>query len=254
MDTMPLSVKKARELHRLGQAEKIHGMFDTGVLKAAVFGANDGIVTTFAVVAGVAGAGLPASIVVVMGLANMFADALSMGLGDYLGERSEQRHRKYQFQVEEWEIANLPAEETVELDQYFHRFGLEPQEQKQLTSVIRKYPKLWSELGFIDEFGVAPRFEEGVWMSGLITFIAFVLAGALPLTPYFLVFLGIRIADGQVFFYSIVSTIIALFVVGSLRTFVTKGKWWINGLEMLSIGTIAATAAFIIGRLLERFV
>ena len=64
------------------------------LLKSAVFGANDGIVTTFAIVAGVAGAGLSTKVVLILGLANIVADGLSMGLGDFLGERSERRMRK----------------------------------------------------------------------------------------------------------------------------------------------------------------
>lgn len=67
--------------------------FDPSLLKAAVYGANDGIVTTFAVMAGVVGANLSPKIVIILGLANLFADGLSMGLGDYLGERSERKLR-----------------------------------------------------------------------------------------------------------------------------------------------------------------
>lgn len=66
--------------------------FDSGLLKSAVFGANDGIITTFAVVAGVAGAGLGAEIVLILGIANMVADAISMAIGDFLGERSEKKY------------------------------------------------------------------------------------------------------------------------------------------------------------------
>ncbi|PIR59377.1 MAG: hypothetical protein COU69_00545 [Candidatus Pacebacteria bacterium CG10_big_fil_rev_8_21_14_0_10_56_10] len=71
---------------------------DPRLVKAAVYGANDGIITTFAVVAGVAGAGLSARVVIILGLANMVADAISMGLGDFLGERSERRMRSNQGQ------------------------------------------------------------------------------------------------------------------------------------------------------------
>ncbi len=69
---------------------------DPELLKAAVYGANDGIITTFAVVAGVAGAKLPATVVLILGIANMIADGLSMGVGDFLGERSEQKMREQQ--------------------------------------------------------------------------------------------------------------------------------------------------------------
>ncbi|MFZ1721569.1 MAG: VIT1/CCC1 transporter family protein [Microgenomates group bacterium] len=170
---------------------------DSKYLKASVYGANDGIITTFAVVAGVAGAGLSPSIILILGIANMIADGISMGVGDFLGERSEQRFRKQQ-------------EKSSEL--------------------------------------------EGLWKTGLVTFIAFVVAGSLPLVPYVLAALGMPIAIANQFFSSIVATVFALFLIGSLRTVLTAGVWWKNGLEMLSIGAIAAIVAYSIGAIIERMI
>lgn len=170
---------------------------DPKLLKAAVYGANDGIITTFAVVAGVAGAGLSASVILILGVANMIADGLSMGIGDYLGERSEQRLRDIQSG----------------------------------TSIT-----------------------QGLWKTGAVTFVAFVIAGILPLFPYWLKFFGLPIQADAQFPLSILSTFGALFAVGSARTFVTKGVWWKNGLEMLGIGAIAAVVAFGLGAGVESLV
>lgn len=169
------------------------------LLKAAVFGANDGIVTTFAVVAGVAGAGLSAKIVLILGIANMVADGLSMGLGDYLGEKSERR----------------------------------------LEARVRgKYSR-----------------DKRAWLTGVTTIIAFIIAGSFPLLPYFIQFLGVcSLCFVDQFKLSILFTAITLFVVGSLRTFLTKGSWWKNGLEMLGIGSIAAIAAYVLGMWVERVI
>ena len=188
--TINFDVQKAKRLHREGKASQLHGRFDTGLLKAAVYGANDGIVTTFAVVAGVAGAGLPSNIVLIMGIANMIADALSMGLGDYLGERSERRHQQYQYQIEKWEIEHIPEEEKKELLAYFSNKGVQSEDTQKLVTVITKYPKLWAELGFIEEMQAVPAKDAGIWKTGVMTFLAFVLAGSLPLMPYFLEVLG----------------------------------------------------------------
>lgn len=166
-----------------------------GVLKAAVYGANDGIITTFAVVAGVAGAGLEARVVLILGVANLIADGLSMGAGDFLGERSE-----------------------AQADT--HRVGAPPRRL--------------------------------IWVTGLITFIAFVLAGSLPLVPYVLHLLGFPLEARHQLFVSIIATACALFLVGSLRTIVTKGIWWRNGLEMLGIGAVAATVAYILGAVIDQ--
>ncbi len=168
--------------------------FDPRLLKSAVFGANDGIVTTFAVVAGVAGAHLSAQIVLIMGIANMVADGLAMGLGDYLGERSERQMRN--------ETKN--------------------------------------------------QISHGVWHTGLVTFIAFVLAGSLPLLPYFARSIGFPIAESWQFPFSILTTGATLFLVGAARTIFTKSTLIRGGLEMLSIGAIAAIVAYLLGGLVER--
>lgn len=159
-------------------------------LKAAVYGANDGIITTFAVVAGVAGANLPANIVIILGIANMIADGFSMGIGDFLGERSEQRLR-----------------------------------EKQTGKPI----------------------ETRLWTTGLVTFLAFVVAGTFPLLPYFLSFFAIEVSETHRFTLSIIATGVILFTVGSLRTVFLKGSWVKNGVEMLSIGAIAALVAYSLG-------
>lgn len=171
--------------------------FDPRLMKAAVFGANDGIVTTFAVVAGVAGAGLAANIVLVMGIANMVADGLAMGLGDYLGERSERDMERY----ENGRVVNRP-----------------------------------------------------LWHTGLVTFLAFSIAGSLPLLPYLLYSIGLPIAEVAQFPLSIFCTVAALFSVGALRTHFSHMPWLRGGLEMLGIGAIAATAAYIFGAVVEKMV
>ena len=248
-----LNIKRAKKLHQEGRSHELHGRFDRGILKAVVYGANDGIVTTFAVAAGAAGAGLSPSIVLILGVANMIADGLSMGIGDYLGERSERAHMRWQYKIEEWEIANIPEEEKQELCDFFARFEVPRNERQNLAHVIMKYPKLWTHLGFAEEMGVTPDFDSSLWKTGVVTFVAFVLAGALPLLPYLLKFFGLPIGDLE-FILSVVATAGALFFVGSLRTFIAKGKWWWNGLEMLGIGAIAAIAAYLLGGLVEGLV
>ncbi len=176
-------------------SNKNYYTFDPKFLKAAVYGANDGIVTTFAVVAGVAGAQLSPNIVLILGIANMVADGLSMAVGDFLGERSEHRLREHQTGK------NIP---------------------------------------------------DGLWKTGAITFIAFVLAGSMPLLPYLVALFGMPMDLSQQFPLSIFSTAATLFGVGSLRTIATKGVWWKNGLEMLGIGAIAAVVAYALGASVEK--
>ena len=162
------------------------------LVRAAVYGANDGIVTTFAVVAGVSGAGLSTDVIIVLGIANMIADAFSMGISDFLGEESARK------------------------------------------ASGKKLGKVWN--------------------TGLTTFIAFVIAGTLPLLPYLSGYLGVNLIQSTRFPLSIAATVCALFLVGSLRTHYIKGSWMRNGLEMLIVGSVAATIAYSVGFLIDRLV
>ena len=158
-----------------------------------VFGANDGIVTTFAVVSGVTGAALSPRIIIVLGIANLLADGIAMGAGNYLGMRSEQEY------------------------------------QKSTTGTIRE--------GTLHAAG-----------HGAAIFLAFVSAGSVPLLPFLL------FPTANVFLLSCLATGATLFVVGSLRTFVTRARWFVSGLEMLMIGSVAAAAAYVVGYLLRQLI
>lgn len=169
---------------------------DPKYLKSAVLGASDGIVTTFAVVAGVVGAGLSTKVILILGIANMVADGLSMAVGDYLGERSS------------------------------HKLAVEQGDDSE---------------------------DCCLWKTSVVTFVAFILAGSLPLVPYVVMLFGIEVNTTNQFEFSILATAFAMFFVGSLRTFFTKGKWIKNGLEMLLVGSIAAVAAYGLGAFIEGF-
>ena len=99
----------------------------------------------------------------------------------------------------------------------------------------------------IGELGSIPGEEDSPWKNAIATFIAFVIAGTLPLVPYIF-----GLANS--FITAIVMTAIALFVVGSVRTFLTKQHWMIAGLEMLGVGAVAAAVAYFVGDLLEKLV
>lgn len=179
-------------------AKRRRRKFNSRVLKASVLGANDGIITTFAIVAGSVGAGLPVKVILILGVTNMIADAVSMASGDFLGERSE------------WQLQH-------------ERDG-------------KKIPAR-------------------LWKTSLATFLSFVLAGTLPLSPYFLAGFGlIDLELSQQFTYSILATGLALFLVGSMRSFLLRSAWWRNGLEMLGVGSVAALIAFSLGAIVERLV
>lgn len=252
--TLP-NAQSLRTLHHDGKAQEVlHGTIQGNWLKAAVYGANDGIVTTFAVVAGALGANLDNRVVVILGIANMVADGLSMALGDYLGSISENRYRRQQLKLEQYEYEQVPDLEQQEIIDMYVANGYSRKDAESLVKILAKNPKHMVELGFQQELGELPQTGR-MWLTGVITFVAFVLAGSLPLIPYILSSIfGAQIPMSVRLQMSVAATGLALFAVGSLRTLITDESWVKNGLQVLGVGSIAATAAYVLGVLIERMV
>jgi VIT1/CCC1 family predicted Fe2+/Mn2+ transporter len=158
-------------------------------VRELIYGANDGVITRFAVVAGVSGGGLPLRVVLIIGAANLFADGLSMAMGNYL---------------------SIKAHESV----------LETQD--------------------------LPEEEASPSRHGLATFLAFVVAGAVPLAPYM-----VPIVRIDRFTTSIAFTLLALFAVGASRALIADVRWWRAGLKMLVPGAVVAGVAYGSGALVS---
>lgn len=212
----------------------------------AVFGANDGIVTTFAVVAGSTGAGLSSAVVIILGFANLLADGLSMGMGNFLGHKSEIEYQKGQLAKELQEIKFVPEIEEYETRKILKSHGYEGKVLDDVYKVITKDNESWAKWMVRDELGILETKNDSPARHGLATFIAFIIAGLIPLLPYLFNLPG-------VFISSIIATAITLFITGSLRSKVYPKPWYKTGLEMLFVGSIAAVSAYLIGVFLESF-
>ncbi len=211
-------------------------------IRDIVFGANDGIVTTFAVVAGVAGASLSASVILILGFASLIADGFSMATGNYLGSKSERDYiRGERRRISTWVKQEPTSAESV-LKRLYANKGFQGQ---LLTHVVQNFlrnPQALTETVLREEMGLKETVDGQPVKAALATFFSFVIAGSLPLLPYV-----VGLAGGQGFLASIVMTGIALFLVGSTRTYVTKEHWLVSGLEILFIGALTAATAYGIG-------
>jgi len=218
-------------------------------LADAVLGATDGIVTTFAVVAGAAGASLSPGIVLVMGFANLVADGFSMSVGNYLGGRSQQDFWIKERAREMWEIKNLPEAEQEEVKQIYSHKGFTGEILARIVAHITADKQRWADEMMRAELGVQ---EEKVapLRSGAVTFIAFVLAGLIPLIAHILAF-WLPSFRPSAFPLSIGLTAGALFFTGAARCMITSQSWWRGGTEILTTGGIAAGFAFAVGYLLR---
>lgn len=216
-------------------------------LKDAVYGANDGIISTFAVVAGVTGAALSPLVVVVVGLASLFADGFSMAVSNFLASRSALDFTKRERWVETREVEVRPESERGEVRDILIKKGYEGQDLEQLVGLITKNKRFWIDFMMHEELGLAPHGSIRPFRAAVITFVAFIVAGFLPIAPYIF---GVE----NIFLWSVLATALVLFVIGSLRTLFTEKNWFLAGLEMLFLGGVAAAIAYSVGFLISSIV
>lgn len=220
-------------------AERLSAGQQNSHLKDMIYGGVDGAITTFAIVAGVEGAGLPHSIIVALGLANIIADGFSMAASNYSGTKAELDDRKRIIKIEERHIADHHEGELEELRQILQQRGLTGEVLDMATTTISENPDKWIALMLTDEYGLA-RDGPDPLRAALATFAAFLMAGAVPLIPF--VF-GLPNAFGV----SIFATALTFFAIGAGKSRWSLAKWWRSGAETLLIGGVAATLAYGVG-------
>lgn len=230
-------------------AEEQHGGASSKYLGDMVFGGLDGIITTFAVVSGVAGAQLGARVVLIMGLANLFADGFSMAIGAYLSSKSDQEYYQREREREAWEVQNFPEGERAELFEIYHSKGYSEEDTKNLVEIKTRNPELWLDTMMIEELGML-KDESKPIISALTTLIAFILSGSIPMFIY-IIGLFFPISTTATFPISLGFSALGLFGLGAAKVFVTHRNALKSGLEMLLVGGLAAGVAYLVGTLLK---
>ena len=214
-----------------------------------IYGAVDGTVTTFAVVAGVEGAELDTSIVLILGGANLIADGFSMAVSNYLGSRAERQRRELARREEQRHIRLVPEGEREEIRQLFAAKGFEGEDLQRVVEVITADPERWAQTMMTEELGYGAS-EPNELKAAASTLIAFLVVGFMPLAAF--VYASITPGDvPHVFAWSAVMTGIAFFVVGSVKSRFVEHAWWRSGLETLVVGGLAAALAYVVGALLK---
>jgi len=236
-------IQKQLEKHK---QEETYGSGLGPFIPDIVYGGNDGIVTTFAVVAGTVGAELPHYVVIILGLANLFADGASMGSGAYLSIKSEMDHFERLRKEELREIETTPDMERAEVREAYEQKGFSGKELDHIVQVLTSDKELWADTMMIEEHGMSRDSGGHPLSHALMTFVSFVIFGFIPLFPY--VF-GIDY-DSR-FIVAIWSTFASLCILGLTRSIVTRERLFRGPLEIVSIGAIGAFVAYGIGVLLR---
>lgn len=218
-------------------------------LKEIVYGASDGIVTTFAVVSGFSGADLAKQlpnlsffIVFLFGLANLAADGISMGFSNFLSLRSEKDVYKNEEEKERQSLLRNPKIEKEETEAILQEKGFTKDQAKQLTGIYATNEAYWLSFMMNHEHEMPNPTKENPVFTGIATFCAFVIFGAIPLVPFIF-----SINTSLAFQRSVIATFSALVVLGLLRWRVTRESLVRSVFEIVLVGSLAALAAYIVG-------
>jgi len=220
--------------------------------KEVIYGGIDGIITTFAVVAGFTGAALSHEattqlsflVVLLFGLANLFADGVSMGLGNFLSVKSDQDLYKTARRKETKEVQNNPVFEFEETVTILIEKGYSETDARVMAALYQKNESYWVDFMMVHELQMPdPRGDNPV-LTGLATFVSFLVFGSIPLLPF--IFASTASAN-TVFLYSVAGTVFALILLGLLKWKIVRSSLSKSLFEVLIVGGTAALVAFSVG-------
>jgi len=233
--------RRAHDTHQPEQHRQEHGKY----IKSVVYGGLDGIITTFAVVAGVAGASLSAGVVLILGLANLVADGLSMAIGDFLSTRAENDYNRAERERETWEVENYPEGEKRELVELYVEKGMSEADAQAVVEILAKSKRTWVDVMMVEELGIIET-DESPLANAVATFLSFAVFGAVPLAAYVgsLVIAAMRPIT---FPLACTLTAMTLFALGSIKARITGRDWLRSGMGVVLVGGVAAAAAYAIG-------
>jgi len=211
-----------------------------------IYGSIDGAVTTFAVVAGVIGAGLSPGIILILGFANLFADGFSMAAANYQASKARNEFVQMKRRQEEWEIDNLEDQERDEIREIYKEKGFKDELLEEVVRIITSRRKVWVDTIMKEELGLVED-EKNPVNSSISTFVGFNSIGLIPLVPFIVFMIVGSEVNSEVFAMSTVSVIVAFFLVGMIKGRIVKKSIIHSGINTLIIGGIAAVVAYLVG-------
>jgi VIT1/CCC1 family predicted Fe2+/Mn2+ transporter len=220
-----------------------------GGVRDMIFGANDGLVSTLAFVAGVVGAITNPSIVLLSGVAELFAGTISMAVGSYQSSKSELEVLEREGQRKKVKKGKTPEEEREELIKFYESEGFKRGEAEAIVDRVVKEKELPLQATTIEQLGLAPEELGKPVKAGVLCGVSFGLAALVPILPFAL---PIGIWDAMI--ASVIGTVATLFGVGAMKTIFSRRNWVRSGLEMMGIGASAAAITYLIGTLFSMII
>jgi VIT1/CCC1 family predicted Fe2+/Mn2+ transporter len=216
-----------------------------GEIREAIFGAQDGLISTVAVVNFVAGASPDNYYVIVAGLATALGGIFSMAAGEYISSKSQREIFEAQIVDERAEVHERPGEAEAEVAYMFEEDGLPRDKAREVARIMADHPDTLLKTMVEKELSLAVEEPHGSPMQGaLVMGAAFGLGSIAPILPHLL------LNDGAAVFGSVVLTLAVLFGIGVVKSRWTHRSWWASGLEILVIGAVAGVAGYFFGSVL----
>jgi VIT1/CCC1 family predicted Fe2+/Mn2+ transporter len=220
-----------------------HRSVTGGWLRPAVFGMMDGLVSNFALIAGVAGAKADSTAVSLAGLAGLVGGAFSMATGEYVSVQSQNESANAEIEIERRELRVNAAAEQAELAQSYVDRGVEPGLANQVAEQISRDPDEALSAHAMVEFGVNPSELPSPWTAAGSSFASFTVGAMIPLLPY--------LVGATSLLISAVLSLAALFGAGALTAQFTSRSWIFSGTRQVLLGTFAAAVTFGVGSLFD---
>jgi VIT1/CCC1 family predicted Fe2+/Mn2+ transporter len=217
---------------------------NSGTLRAAVFGINDGLVSNLALIMGFAGAATNNEVIVLAGVAGLLAGAFSMAAGEYISMQSQKELFERQIDLEREELRFMPEKERGELAALYRTKGLSEEEAEMVSTRLMQDPEAALDTKIREELGLDPDELGSPWGAAGSSFAAFALGAIIPLIPFLLLSGGVAIALSATF------ALLSLFVVGALVSLLTGRSLLYSGFRQVLIGGAAAIVTYVVGSLI----
>ncbi|MGY1812183.1 VIT1/CCC1 transporter family protein [Blastococcus sp. SYSU D00820] len=219
--------------------EHTHADVSGGWLRAAVFGAMDGLVTNTALVAGVGGGGAGPRAIVLSGVASLVAGAISMALGEYTSVKTQNEQLDLEVAKERRELERNPRGELAELVEMLRVRGVEPGLAEEVARQLSRDPETALRLHVVAEMGVSPEDKPSPRTAAISSFLTFGVGAVVPLLPFLL--------GGSLLWVALLCGGAGLALAGALSSRFTPRPWWYAAGRQLLFGALAAGATYLIG-------
>jgi len=224
---------------------------ESNYIRDLVFGFGDGVNTSLGIVAGVGGAEVAASFVILAALVGMFTGAKAMAVQNYLAVKSQREILESEIKREEFEIENVPEKERQEIEDIYQAKGFRGEELKNVVDKITSNKDVWLKTMLTEELGLNLDILGSPLKGALVMFGSFLLGGILPIIPYFIVKFGI-LSSASAIGIAIGISVISSFIVGAIKAHIAKKNWVKGGIEMDGLGTGIALIGYGIGSELNK--